>query len=87
MQNNLKSLQDKIKDLETKLTRVNDDDSSVVIDDVNTGRGYTIQKSATKGILKPTTRRLRDSSADSSGTSLRNKSSLRNFSRLSNQSK
>lgn len=38
MQNNLKNLQDKIRDLETKLTRVNDDDSSVLIDDVNTNR-------------------------------------------------
>lgn len=30
MQGNLKSLQDKIKDLETKLNRVNDDESVII---------------------------------------------------------
>ncbi|CDW90122.1 UNKNOWN [Stylonychia lemnae] len=58
MQNNLKSLQDKIKNLESKLTNVNDDDSSVMIDEqVNSARQSSVRKNTTinknKSILKP----------------------------------
>lgn len=51
MQTNLKSLQDKIKDLETKLSKVNNnDDSSVVIEDDDKISSKNLTSS--KGILK-----------------------------------
>lgn len=45
MQNNLKSLQDKIKDLESKLNRVNDNEDDEVLKEMSMNKGKSLKSS------------------------------------------